>query len=138
MKNRKVLCLCLALVFSLSASAEESPALEGFTVPAGDLAGDLASPVVYGIPYEWVSPPPRERAVWGGLPGNRAHPVLRAVSFAGILSGLALSANGIGLFFSAAGNGLDQQTMHQDLTIALSGTLVSSFFAILRDVIGNL
>lgn len=134
MKNRKALCLCLALVFSLSAGAEESSSLEGFTFPAGDLAGDLASPVVYGIPNEWVPPPPPEHALWGELPGNCDHSVLRAVSFVGILSGLALSAGGIGLFFTAAGNGLDQRAMHRDLTIALSGTLISSFFTILRDV----
>lgn len=130
MKNYKALCLCLVFVFSFGASAEESSSLEGFTVPENG----LESPVVCGVSYAWVPPPPSERALWNELPGARVHPVLRAVSFVGILSGLALSANGIGLFFSAAGNGFDQQAMHQDLTIAISGTLISSFFAILRDV----
>lgn len=53
-------------------------------------------------------------------------------ALAGILGGMVLSAFGISLFFRGAGDGLDTQTMHQGLGIALSGSLIAAFCAVFR------
>lgn len=122
--------LCGAPVPVQSQSPAQEPTVEnapGFVIPEEG----LNSQIIGNETEKWESPPPPESPLFGSRWSGGKRQVIRGVSMAGILGALALSAGGIGMIFSAAGDGLDTKAMHSGLTIAVSGSLVLSLFSIL-------
>lgn len=129
MKNLRLLSCLFLLIFASGAYTEVVVQQEGFAIPVGG----LNSQVIGSTQDEYVPPPPLETAVLGGFWSMPVKTTLYSVSLVGVGMSLALSAGGIGLLFTAAGNGFDAASMHNGIFMAASGALFVSLFSMLLE-----